>query len=231
MASDASAAAAASAAEDEKCWVYGFKGCPLHDSKCPKSKAWLGGGKQRFYTEIRTRQAIFDHLMNSPFHNGITSVEAQNFAWAADVESWEIEADDSMEKIQEQIQWEGELCFFDNPDLAETVNEATKAGKGGGKDGKGGSKGSSSSSELVAASRKRPAQHPPEPSQPPVGAGQRQIARIAGNLEQNIKQQTQNAYVFVQAMSRAESALRTAARVSESAHRTFMDIPNLRQKI
>ena len=230
MASRASAAAA-SAAEDEKICVYGFKGCPLDDPKCPKTRSWLGGAKQRFYTELRTRQAIFDHLMNSPFHHGITSVEAQNFAWAADVESWEIEADDSMEKIQEQIHWEEELCFFANPDLAETVNEATKAGKGGGKDSKGGSKGSSSSSDLVAASKKRPAQQPAEPAQPPVGAGQRQIARIAGNLEQNIKQQTQNAYVFVQAMSKAESALRTAARVSEAAHRTFMDILILRQKI
>lgn len=26
-------------------------------------------------------------------HNGITSVEAQNYAWAADLESWEIPAD------------------------------------------------------------------------------------------------------------------------------------------
>lgn len=27
------------------------------------------------------------------FHNGITSVEAQAYAWAADLESWEIPAD------------------------------------------------------------------------------------------------------------------------------------------
>ena len=60
----------------ELCWVFGFKGCPLHDEKCPKHKVWLGGGRQRFYSDRRTRQTVFDHLMYSPFHKGMTTDQA-----------------------------------------------------------------------------------------------------------------------------------------------------------
>jgi hypothetical protein len=54
------------------------------------------------------------------------------------------------------------------------------------------------------------------------------MARISDRLETNIKQQTSNAWAFVSAMAKAECALRTAAQVSEAAHRTFMDIPDVR---
>ena len=224
-ASETMASADTAAEAQDMCWVFGFKGCPLHDEKCPKAKQWLGGGRQRFYTERRTRQAVFDHLMNSPWHTGMTSFDALNLAYAADVEGWEIPADESQEDIDKTIEWEDELVTFDDPELKETVNSAQPKGgsKGGGKDSKGGSSQDGKGGKMVAA-KKRPAQ-PAEPGGAPAA---RQIARLSNNLEQNIKQQTSNAYVFVQAMTKAESALRTAARVSEGAHRTFMDIPNLR---
>jgi len=226
-------ASADTAAEaQDMCWVFGFKGCPLHDEKCPKHKVWLGGGRQRFYTDRRTRQTVFDHLMYSPFHKGMTTAEARDIAFSVDVEGWEIPADESQEDIEKTIEWEDELVTFDDPELKETVNSAQPKGgsKGGGKDSKGGSSqdgkggGAGKGGGVMVAAKKRPAQ-PAEPGGAPAA---RQIARLSNNLEQNIKQQTSNAYVFVQAMTKAESALRTAARVSEGAHRTFMDIPNLR---
>lgn len=202
--------------------VFGFKGCPLQEGKCPKAKQWLGGakGKQRFYSERRCRQAVYDHLMNSPFHSGMGSSEAAGLAFAAELEVWDIPAEDTPEKMAEMLEWEEELVFFDEPTLEESVNSAKRPGKGKGKDDGGGS-----SSQQMVPSRKRPLQ-PAEPAEPPTGTGPpaRQMHRVSDRLEKNIRQQTQNAYVFVQAMSKAEAALRTAARVSEAAHRTFMDI-------
>ena len=228
-ASETMASADTAAEVRDMCWVFGFKGCPLHDEKCPKAKQWLGGGRQRFYTERRTRQTVFDHLMNSPFHQGMTIVAALNLAWAADVESWEIPAEESLEKIAETIAWEEELVTFDSPDLKESVNTAQPKGgsKGGGskggssQDGKGG--GAGKCGGVMVPVRKRPHQ-PAEPA----GQPSRHIARISDRLETNIKQQTSNAWAFVSAMTKAESALRTAAKVSEAAHRTFMDIPDVR---
>jgi hypothetical protein len=161
--------------------------------------------------------------MNSPFHAGMGSVEAASLAFAAELEAWEIPAEDTPEKVAEMLEWEEELVYFDEPTLQESVNSAKKnkgGGKGKSKDDVGG-KGGSSSLQMVP-SRKRPS----EPAEAPPGTGPpaRQMHRVSSRLEQNIKQQTQNAYVFVQSMSKAEAALRTAARVSESAHRTFMDI-------
>ena len=69
---------------------------------------------------------------------------------------------------------------------------------------------------------------PNQPSEPSGQPASRQIARISDRLETNIKQQTSNAWAFVSAMAKAECALRTAAKVSEAAHRTFMDIPDVR---
>ena len=65
------------AEERRMCLVFGFRGCPLQDSRCPKHKAWLGAGKKGYsYSERRTRQAVYDHLMHSPHHRGMTTVDA-----------------------------------------------------------------------------------------------------------------------------------------------------------
>jgi len=214
--------------EQRICWVYGFKGCPMNDAKCPKNKSWLGGGRQRFYTERRTRQTVFDHLMYSPFHKGMTTDQAREQAYLLEIESWKIPAEESDEEIDRTIQWEEELVIYDSEDLIETVNkaEAKGANKGGGKAGSSqdhNHKGKGCGA--IVPARRRPAQ----PAEPQGGPGpSRQVARINQRLESNIEQQTNNAYVFVSAMTKAEAALRTAARVSESANRTFIDIPNLR---
>jgi hypothetical protein len=208
------------AQQEEMVQVFGFKGCPLQEDKCPKAKQWLGSGKQRFYSERRCRQAVYDHLMNSPFHAGMGSVEAASLAFAAEVEAWEIPAEDTPERVAEMKEWEEELVYFDDPSLQDSVNSAKK-NKGGGKGKSKDDVGGHSSGQMVP-SRKRPT----EPAEAPPGTGtvSRQMHRVSSRLEQNIRQQTQNAYSFVQSMGKAEAALRTAARVSESAHRTFMDI-------
>ena len=215
--------------EQRMCWVYGFKGCPMQDTKCPKNKSWLGGGRQRFYTERRCRQTVYDHLMYSPWHKGMTSDSAREQALFADIERWEIAAEESEDEIDRTIQWEEELVIYDSEDLIETVNKAEPKGanKGGGKAG-------SSQDHVnhqgkgcgaVVPARKRPVQ----PAEPQGGPGSsRQVARINHSLERNIAQQTHNAYVFVGAMTKAEAALRAAARMAEAANRPFMDIPNLR---
>ena len=229
----AMAASSDDAAQGETVSMFGFRGCPLGDSKCPKHKQWLGGAKTSFWSERRCRQAVFDHLMSSPYHNGMTSTEATTFAWTVDLESHEVaNSYNSEELFALHFQEEEELVYFDG-DVEESVNTAVpqqKGSKGGGKGGKdvptGGGGGKGSGKELVST-RKRPS----EPATEPPGASNRQVARVNSNLERNIRQQTQNAYVFVQAMSRAEAALRTAAKVSDAAHRTFMDIIILTLKI
>ncbi len=214
--------------EQRMCTVYGFRGCPLQDSKCPKNKSWLGGGKQRFYTERRCRQTVYDHLMYSPWHKGMTSDSAREQALFADIERWEIAAEESEDEIDRTIQWEEELTIYDSEDLIETVNTAQPKGAN-----KGGGKACSSQDQPNHQGRGYgpivPARRRPQPAEPPVGPGSsRQVARINQGLERNIAQQTNNAYVFVGAMTKAEAALRAAARMAEAANRSFMDIPNLR---
>jgi len=216
--------------EKRMCTVYGFRGCPLQDLKCPKNKSWLGGGKQRFYTERRCRQTVYDHLMFSPWHKGMTSDSAREQALFADIERWEIAAEESEDEIDRTIQWEEELTIYDSEDLIETVNTAQPKGAYKSSGGKGGSSQDHGNHQGkgckdVVPARKRPVQ-PAEPSGGPGSS--RQVARINQGLERNIAQQTQNAYVFVGAMTKAEAALRAAARMAEAATRTFMDIPNLR---
>ena len=212
--------------------VYGFKGCPLGDAKCPKAKQWLGGSKTSFYSERRCRQAVFDHLMCSPWHNGMMSSEARSHAWTVDLESHEVANSYSKDELCALHDAEEKLVYFDD-ETEDTVNDKVAQPKGSQGRGKGGKdvptgKGSGGGKDL-ATTRKRWSNDPPEPADPP--GVNRQVARISSDLERNIRQQTQNAYVFVQAMSRAEAALRTAAKVSEAAHRTFMDIIILTLKI
>lgn len=217
------------AEEQRVATVFGFRGCPLQDSKCPKHRLWLGGGKKGFYyTERRCRQSVYDHLMYSPHHKGMHSVDAVEQALFAELEHWEHTVEESEEDMARHITWEEEQVIYDSENLPDTVNEATPKGakKGGGKSGSSQDhvihKGKGC--EAVVPVRKRPVQ----PAEPPGGPQSRQVTRVNQSLERNIAQQTNNAYIFVGVMTKAESALRVAAKMADAASRSFMDIHNLR---
>ena len=214
----------ADAAGGEKVTIFGFKGCPFSDQRCPKHKVWLGAQKQSFYSERRCRQAVYDHLMSSPHHSGTTAADAQQAAWTAVLEAFEVEQDESPDDISELIAKEEALVYFKDEDGTKVNNtaHAPQGNKGSGsKSSKDGPEvGSGKGHQLVpACNRKRPAEPLDDPQ-----SGRPNIARTIGQLKQNIKNQTQNAFVFVQAMTKAENGLRTAARIAENAHRTFVDI-------
>lgn len=195
--------AGADAGEKKMVTMFGVK-CPLGDA-CKKGTAWLGNKNTSWFSAERARQAVYDHLVGSPFHKDVDDSLAMEFADTADVATWE---------VPEEEEGEGEEA-------------ATPSGSGGPQKRK--RHDEEASYHDPAARGKRPkAKSAPRAigagtSSGSAAASSGALASLSHGLEDQIMRQTRNAMIFVRAMGKAENALRTASRLSRQAYETFQD--------
>mgnify|MGYP006296521027 FL=1 len=195
-----SAMAGAEAAEAKMVKMFGVR-CPLGES-CKKGNAWLGNKNTSWFSAERARQAVYDHLVGSPFHKDVDEQLAMEFADTATVESWDVPEEEEVEEeaaaaasssAPQKRKWQDEeVNYWDPTTRAKRMAVAKAAPK---------SAGASSGS----------------------GAGSGQLANLSHSLEDQIMRQTRNAYIFVKAMTKAENALQAASRLSRQAYQTFQD--------
>lgn len=183
--------------------MFGVK-CPMGD-QCKKGSAWLGNKSNAWFSDVRARQAIYDHLVGSPFHKDIDPDLATEYADAAEVQSWEVpeEEEDAEENTagpsaKDKRKWEDEETWYWDPNQRAKHQKLAKP------------KPKAQPSSAVAVRSE--------------AASSSAVARVSTDLGSQIRTQTRNAYVFVKAMTKAEAALQTASRLSRSAYQTFQDL-------
>jgi len=173
--------------------MWGCK-CPL--GGCNKAGKWLGQ-KQAWYSERRARQAVFDHILGCPAHSEITTEGAVAEADLAEVVSWTISrhdeavlADERTHKAsaEELAEWADQAVFYEDQEKRDA--NAKKARP----------------AEADSSRRVKPRhQHGPSSNETAVRRRERspalggQVAQVSHRLDDQIKQQTRNAYVFVKA--------------------------------
>jgi hypothetical protein len=168
---------------------------------CPQGEQCSKGQKTLggYWSESRAREAVFTHLHASSYH-------------LMDEDSARMEAE--LACVEKVCVAEGEAEDNFEPTRPHSPDEPPiKRRKGGG--GGGGGKGSSSSASgsiRVGGG----------------GAGNTAMVKASATLQQQITSQTRNSIVFVKAMTKAEKALRLAAKVSRGAMETFQDRLGLR---
>ena len=179
--------------------MFGCK-CPL--GGCPKAGQWLGQ-KKAWYSERRARQAVFDHILGSPSHADITSDGATAEADCCEVTSWNISKSDELVQqderthkasAEELVEWADQSVTYEDVDKRDAAFKKARSAQG---DSSGSGKARSKqhhgpSSNQTAVSRRARSR-----SRSPVRG--RQVAKVSHRLEDQIKQQTRNAYVFVKA--------------------------------
>lgn len=179
--------------------MFGCK-CPL--GGCPKAGKWLGQ-KQAWYSERRARQAVFDHILGSPAHSDITSDGAVAEADLAEVISWNIsKSDEAVQQdernakasAEELVEWADQAVTYDDQEKRDASARKARPAQG----------------DSSGSGRARPKQpHGPSSNQTAVirrarsrsrshhrGRG---LTKTSHRLEDQIQQQTRNAYVFVKA--------------------------------
>lgn len=158
--------------------------CPMKDL-CKKGNTWLGNKTQGWLSERRARQAVFDHLTSSPFHEGLTREEAALEADHAEVEPFDEEVEDAedgnMSDDDRKRKWEEDQVWYDDPEKRQPKKRARPAQAIG-----------NIASEGASGSRSLARQSGPDT---------RALKHLSQDLSGQIHAQTQNAYVFVKADS------------------------------
>lgn len=167
--------------------------CPAGE-KCSKGHKTLGG----YWTEARAREAVFTHLHASSYHlmdDDLARLEAET----ALVEKHPVaDGDDGT--------FEPNADRVPSPDGAPASKRRRHDHQRDRDHHR--SKGSGGASSSAAGSG---------------GKGNQAIVKASATLHQQITAQTRNSIVFVKAMTKAEKALRLAAKVSRGAMETFQD--------
>jgi hypothetical protein len=177
--------------------MFGCK-CPL--GGCPKAGQWLGQ-KKAWYSERRARQAVFDHILGSPSHADITSDGASAEADMCEVTSWNISKSDELVQqderthkasAEELAEWADQAVTYEDQEKREaSAKKARPAEADSSRRAKPRQHHGPSSNQTAVSRRAR------SRSRSPVRG--REFAKASHRLEDQIKQQTRNAYVFVKA--------------------------------
>ena len=164
--------------------------------KCPEpercGRATKLGKRGGYYSERRARQSLYDHLVGSPKHHW----SHEDACSAADLAEIFESCGDPTSEDEHHLEWEESQTWYD-------------------KGGAGGAEGASSGG--ADRPKRRRLDDRPSASTALADSVQPEI----NVLSHQIKEQTRNAYIFVKAMTKAEAALRTAARLARSAQQTF----------
>ena len=194
------AAETAKVPAEADCVVQFAAKCPL--GNCPKRGKWLGA-KGIWYSERRCRQAVYDHLASTGSHAKLTLDDCALEADTVVVERWNVSQDDpevladaakSNATVQEIAEWQDQAVTYEDPEVHKNQKrmipseplEAPPRQRGRHE-----SSGSRPSHSHAIERRRRSRSPPPQ--------GDRSLARVSNRLENQIHDQTRNAYIFVKA--------------------------------
>ncbi len=172
--------------------------CPAPEQCGRSGKLGRRGG---FFTERRARQSLYDHLIGAPAHHWshTDSTEAADSA-----EVFENTSGGDAEDADRRAEQDDSACWYDQPG-AEQYAPPRDMIRGGDHD-----------RDSPRPTRRRRLTDSAG-NEPAASA----VAHVQQDLGHQIATQTRNAYVFVKAMTKAQSALTAAARLARSAYQTF----------
>jgi hypothetical protein len=224
-------------------------GCRCPVGGCSKPKQILGVQRSKkvgYFSERRARQSVYDHLTGSPWHkDSIGHEEACDWADSAEVETWQVDDPVSEDEAGGSEQEEGEApprpslaqkrqleqqnVWYDKPDMAPKPKKRAALNDLGGASAAASASGTAAQ-EIVHCSQNLQSQINQQTRNAfnLVKAGLDCKIKISYSydyclldIDQDCLNQTKLGPA--QAMSKAENALRTAARLCRSAYQTFED--------
>ena len=181
---------------------------PMFACKCPEpercGRATKLGKRGGYYSERRARQSLYDHLVGSPKHHW----SHEDACSAADLAEIFESCGDPTSEDEHHLEWEESQTWYD------------KGGAGGAEGASSGGADRPKRRRLLEDDQQQPRSSSASAAlvDSPAAAAIGQEVNVLGH---QIREQTRNAYIFVKAMTKAEAALRTAARLARSAQQTF----------